>query len=35
MATRLIHGSKSEIKKGLGQIFHVIIVHLKENSKKI
>ena len=30
---RLIHGSKTEIKKNSGQIFGVIIVYLKENSK--
>ena len=26
-------GSKTEIKKSSGQIYHVIIVYLKENSK--
>ena len=30
---RLIHGSKTEIKKSSGRIFHVTIVYLKENSK--
>ena len=30
---RLIHWSKTEIKKSSGQIFCVTIVHLKENSK--
>ena len=29
----LIHGSKTEIKKSSGKIFHVTIVYLKENSK--
>ena len=30
---QLIHGSKTEFKKRSGQIFHVTIVYLKENSK--
>ena len=30
---RLIHGSKTEIKKSSEQIFYVIIAYLKENSK--
>ena len=29
----LIHGSKTEIKKSSGQISHVTIAYLKENSK--
>ena len=29
---QLIHGSKTEIKKSSGQIFHVTIAYLKENS---
>ena len=29
---RLKHGSKTEIKKSSGQIFHVTIAYLKENS---
>ena len=29
----LAHGSKTEIKKSSGQIFHVTIGYLKENSK--
>ena len=33
MATRLIHGSKTEIKKSVGQIFRVTITYLPENSK--
>jgi len=30
---QLIHGSKTGFKKRSGQIFHVTIVYLKENSK--
>ena len=31
---RLILGSKTEIKKSSGQIFHVTIAYLKDNDKR-
>ena len=32
---RLIHGSKTDVKKCSGQIFRVTMAYLKENSKVI